>query len=77
MPTFSGLTNDELLSNSVTFMVAGYDTTATTLLWLVYDLMLNPEAQDKLFDEIDQEIGQVLSAKNIIKALKALEAWAS
>ena len=77
MPTFSGLTNDELLSNSVTFMVAGYDTTATTLLWLVYDLMLNPEAQDKLFDEIDQEIGQVLSAKNIIKALKALEAWPS
>lgn len=53
-----GLTNDELLSNSVTFMVAGYDTTATTLLWLVYDLMLNQEAQDKLFDEIDQEIGQ-------------------
>lgn len=53
-----GLTNDEILANSIIFMIAGYETTATTLVWLTYDLMVNPEVQEKLIAEIDQEIGQ-------------------
>ena len=42
------------------FMVAGYDTTATTLCWLAYDLALNPEIQEKVFEEINTSIGQVI-----------------
>lgn len=40
-------------------MMAGYETTATTLGWLVYDLVLNPDVQEKLLESIDAEIGQV------------------
>lgn len=53
-----GLTDTEVAMNSMLFMLAGYDTTATTLEWLVYDLVLHPEVQDKLFEEIESEIGQ-------------------
>ena len=40
-------------------MIAGYETTATTLCWLAYDLATNPDIQERLIDEIDSEIGQV------------------
>ena len=56
---FVGLTDAEVLINSIIFMVGGYDTTATTLFWLAYDLSVNPDVQEKLIDEIDSEIGQV------------------
>ena len=61
LPYFiTGLTDQEVLINSMMFMVAGYDTTATTLCWLTYDLATNPDVQEKLIEEIDSEIGQVL-----------------
>lgn len=53
-----GLTDTDILINSIIFMTAGFDTTATTLGWLTYDLALNPDVQDKLIDEIDAEIGK-------------------
>ena len=54
-----GLTDEEVLINSIVFMVAGYDTTATTLCWLAYDLATNPDIQERLIGEIDSELGQV------------------
>lgn len=54
-----GLTDEEVLINSITFMIAGYDTTATSLCWLMYDLALNPDVQDRLIAEIDTEIDKV------------------
>lgn len=52
-----GLNDTEVLINSIIFMVAGYDTTATTLSWIIYDLAINTDCQDKLVQEIDTEIG--------------------
>ena len=51
------LTDDEILANSVTFLLAGYDTTATALTWLAYCLATNIDVQEKLITEIDQELG--------------------
>ena len=34
------------------FMIAGRDTTACTLTWLFYELSINPEVQDKLYEEL-------------------------
>ena len=52
-----GLTEDEILANTLTFFLAGYETTANTLTFLGYELATNAEAQDKLIAEIDEVIG--------------------
>ena len=55
----SGLNDTEVLINSMIFMLAGFDTTATTLSWIIYDLATNTDCQDKLIEEIDDQIGDV------------------
>ena len=55
----SALTDVEVLINSLVFMLAGFDTTATTLSWLFYELAVNPEIQEKLATSIDKELGNV------------------
>ena len=48
-----------MVVNSIVFMVAGYETTATTLSWLFYDLAIHSDIQDKLVQEIDSDLGKV------------------
>ena len=55
----SALTDEEMVVNSIVFMVAGYETTATTLSWLFYDLAIHSDIQDKLVQEIDSDLGKV------------------
>ncbi|XP_053405513.1 cytochrome P450 3A24-like [Mercenaria mercenaria] len=52
-----GLTDDELAANALIILMAGYDTTATTLTWMCYLLAMNPNIQDTLVGEIDNSIG--------------------
>ena len=47
------LTNGEIASYCIGFLLAGYETTANTLAFTAYLLATNPEVQDKLCDEID------------------------
>jgi cytochrome P450 len=47
------LTNTEILAQAIVFLVAGSETTATTLGWITHNLTLNPECQDKLIEEVD------------------------
>lgn len=53
-----GLTTEEIISNAILFFVAGYDTTATTLQFFLYNMAKNPEIQEKLFEEINDVMGQ-------------------
>jgi cytochrome P450 len=48
------LTNAEILSQSLIFLMAGYETTASTLEFVTYNLVKHPLVQQKLCDEIDQ-----------------------
>lgn len=47
------VTNDEIISNSILFMLAGTDTTANALGFVSYNLAMHQEVQDKLIVEID------------------------
>ena len=48
-----GLTDKEIVAHSVTFLLAGYETTSTALAYMAYLLAVNPEVQDKLNAEIN------------------------
>jgi cytochrome P450 len=50
------LTEDEIVAQGWAFMTAGYETTATTLSFCSYELALNPECQEKLYEEINSAI---------------------
>lgn len=51
------LTDEEITGNAFVFILAGYETTATSLAFTSYLIAAHPEVQDKLHAEIDAEIG--------------------
>lgn len=57
-------TDDELVAQAFLFFLAGFDTVATVLSFLIYELSINPDAQQKLYDEIN-ETNKVLDGKRI------------
>lgn len=47
------LDDDGIVANAVLFILAGFDTTQSLLLYIPYALALNTEVQEKLREEID------------------------
>ena len=52
-PTHKGMTDAEVVENSILFILAGSETTATTLSFASYLLALHSDIQKKLQSEID------------------------
>ncbi|XP_041062136.1 cytochrome P450 3A30-like [Carcharodon carcharias] len=52
--TNKALTDTELLAQSLTLIIAGYDTTSSTLSFAAYNLAMHPDVQKKLQQEIDE-----------------------
>jgi cytochrome P450 len=48
---------EDIQRHMMTFLFAGHDTTANALLWVFYYLMVNPEVEKKVMDEINQVLG--------------------
>jgi cytochrome P450 family 9 len=52
----NSLDDDGIVSNCVLFILAGYDTTQSLLLFCAYSLALHPEIQDRLRKEIEESL---------------------
>ncbi|CAG2178513.1 unnamed protein product, partial [Oppiella nova] len=50
--TDKSLTNDELIAQCVLFLIAGYESSATTLAMCLYNIAKHPDVQQKLYEEI-------------------------
>ncbi len=53
----SGVNDDDVAGNVFTLLLAGEDTTATSISWLLYLLSRNPEALVKAVAEVDRVLG--------------------
>ena len=55
------LTDREILAQAILFLAAGYETTASNLTLVAYNLANHPEYQDKLCEEIDEVLQRYVS----------------
>ncbi|KAJ3737089.1 cytochrome P450 [Lentinula guzmanii] len=46
------LSEDEVLSQMATLILAGHETTASTMSWLLYEITRNPQDQERVYQEI-------------------------
>ena len=44
----TGLTKPEVIGNTILFLNAGFQTTADTMVYVFYELAVNPEVQQKV-----------------------------
>ncbi len=51
------LTAERTRAEAISFMLTGYETTANAMCWLWYLLALNPDARQRMLDEIDEVVG--------------------
>ncbi|KAH9387714.1 hypothetical protein TYRP_008908 [Tyrophagus putrescentiae] len=51
------LDDSEVISNMVFFFVAGFETTASTLSHVLFELAQNPNIQERLYDELKSSLG--------------------
>ncbi|MEX3814543.1 cytochrome P450 [Paraburkholderia sp. BR13439] len=52
------LTDEEVMANVFTILLAGEDTTANTIAWIAYLMCTHPEVQNKMQAEVDSVIGE-------------------
>ncbi|CAK4033979.1 related to isotrichodermin C-15 hydroxylase (cytochrome P-450 monooxygenase CYP65A1) [Lecanosticta acicola] len=51
-----GFTDEDLVNQMMTFLVAGHETTATSMIWAIYELCRHREIQQKLREEVRAKI---------------------
>ncbi len=54
----SGLSDDEIYGNVLTLLLAGEDTTALTMAWMLYFVALHPEVASRMRAEVDGLLGE-------------------
>ncbi|KAB8235836.1 bifunctional cytochrome P450/NADPH--P450 reductase [Aspergillus alliaceus] len=68
------LSDDAIIRNMITFLIAGHETTSGLLSFLFYELLENPEAYRKAQEEVDRVIGKDNITIDYMSKLPYLEA---
>lgn len=58
------VSNKEIIGNVLTMLIAGEDTTAHSLAWIIYFMLLYPEVQQKMQQEADEILAHESTLKN-------------
>ncbi|KJK62775.1 bifunctionalCYPOR [Aspergillus parasiticus SU-1] len=58
LQTGQHLSDDSIINNMITFLVAGHETTSATLTFLFYYFLKNPHAYQRAQEEVDTVVGQ-------------------
>jgi cytochrome P450 len=53
------LNDKEIVAQALSFMIAGYETTSVLMSFFFYVMATEPIIQEKVYEEIQQEIGDV------------------
>ncbi|KAK7504878.1 hypothetical protein BaRGS_00003906 [Batillaria attramentaria] len=72
--THRRMTKDEILGQGFLVLIAGYETTATTLQYLAYNLTMHPDVQQKVVDEIREKLGDADPTYENVASLTYLDA---
>ncbi|VBB72550.1 Putative bifunctional cytchrome P450 E-class, group I:NADPH-P450 reductase [Podospora comata] len=72
--TGKGFTDENIRYQMATFLVAGHDTSAGTMMFLFYNLLKNPEALQKCYAEVDAVLGDRELQLEDIPKLKYIDA---
>jgi cytochrome P450 len=67
------LAREEIRDEIMTLLLAGHDTTAAGLIWTLYLLAANPEAQERLREEVDGVLGARSPTMEDVGHLRFLE----
>ena len=54
---FAAFSETEVLANALVFFLAGYDTTSSTLAWMLYELSRHEDIQERILEEIRTVVG--------------------
>ena len=60
------LDDDEIFASSITFLLAGYETTSNALAYTLYLLALHQDVQQRLYDEIKENFNEVLTFGTVL-----------
>ncbi|XP_064630463.1 cytochrome P450 3A4-like isoform X1 [Lineus longissimus] len=67
------ISSQEMVSNVVVFMLAGYETTSTALSYAAHELASNPDVQRRLQEELDKELSGDLPEYQSLSQLQYLD----
>ncbi|KAK3578025.1 hypothetical protein CHS0354_006698 [Potamilus streckersoni] len=67
------LTTEEINSQAFLFFIAGYETTASLLRYAAYELALHPEIDQKLVQEIREQVGESELTHDKLSELKYMD----
>lgn len=62
-PLKKTLSNSEIISQAIIFLIAGFETTSINLGFIAYNLAKNPQCQDQLCAEIDEVLSKHVKKK--------------